>query len=300
MARIPVISLAPFTTVSKLWQALYEPHIYRHLHVHSKQIQRDGPLKCTLTLERLKEITSGPPCRVARRSWIQEITYYAVVPHHLEDYTRSSLDGYSAGNSFRCANNRAFSEAIIGLFDVLSFWDQGSAKGSSVSISLHLGLYGERKYLPNEQSESATEFEEMARAHTFEYTDGATRSVIPYNAKFLSEECPILPDVSCVSSVSFDRDWCGHGQENSIWAGAALDILQHFNDVRRIFLDLAYFIRPDQVEALRNRREGATHFVLNSPPGALLTIKKPSHRSLIKFPRALESLRAIGIKNTTV
>lgn len=270
--ELPLVSLVPFTTVSRLWQTLFEPHIYRRLHVYSKEVQGIEYLKGKLTCERLKEITSGPPYRVARRSWIRDLTYRAVVPHHLKDYTRAALEGYSPDNAFRRANDRAFSAAILGLFNVLSSWDHGSARSSRVSISLHIRLYGERKYLPEEQSEPNTEFEEMAWAHTFEYTDGATRSVFPYNAKFVSEY-PTLSHVSCVSSVSFGRDWVTSDEENGVWAAAALHILQYCNDLKKASLDLDYYIRPDQVSALQHRREGATRLNMYPTRYVVLTLE---------------------------
>ncbi|KAF7173331.1 hypothetical protein CNMCM5623_005527 [Aspergillus felis] len=223
-------SLVACTAVCRYWQAAFEPFIYSTLNIYSE----DGFNEGGICLRRFRELSSG--AGIARRAWIRQLWYYIIVPFDLPDWNARKEEGYSTNNAIRQANDTAFQTAIMNLFDMLESWD----KTSCLSISLVL----RGRELGQEPS---TEEDDEAGLYTWDYTDGRTRSVPVYRARFHDNGALMLHDVPCINKISLPYQ---------IWAGAAMQIAQHCPELTELHLDLDDYIRPDHLEYIKERRQG--------------------------------------------
>ncbi|GFF50693.1 hypothetical protein IFM46972_09106 [Aspergillus udagawae] len=223
-------SLVACTAVCRHWQAAFEPFIYSTLNIYSE----DGFNEGGICLGQFQELSSG--AGVARRAWIRQLQYYIVVPFDLPDWNARKEEGYSTNNAIRQANDTAFQTAIVNLFNTLESWDK--TRRLSVSLVLQGRELGQ---------EPSTEEDDEAGLYTWDYTDGRTRSVPVYRARFHDNGASILRDVPCIDKISLPPQ---------IWAGAAMQIARHCPELTELHLDLDDYIRPDHLEYMKERRQG--------------------------------------------
>lgn len=131
-----------------------------------------------MTLDLFQKLTLGAPYRVARRSMIRKLTYWAIIPFYLEDYTSRALDDYTIDNEVCRENNQAFTNATKRLFDFLHSW--------SPELSLSLGIEA-LAYSGERHDEPETEETDLADRHCEDFEDGKTRTVLPYRAQLDGE-----------------------------------------------------------------------------------------------------------------
>ncbi|CZT15725.1 uncharacterized protein RCC_01559 [Ramularia collo-cygni] len=216
--------LGPYALVSKAWQAVFEPHIYKSLKVLSPSetttisLGVDGNYgvfdKCGITLERLSAVTGGPErwCR-ARRAAIRSIAYHVAVPHHGYDHMVGvgetlPSDQYDSNvaeavpvdagnntprflptllyhNSSADQNDEAFTSGVASLFDLLSTWTD-----QNYPFSLSIALQAENIYtLQNDESEERN------------YNNCIGEYGANFSAGFK------LRTVNCISSLEFPQEW---------------------------------------------------------------------------------------------
>ncbi|GFG10343.1 hypothetical protein IFM5058_04880 [Aspergillus udagawae] len=228
-------SLVACTAVCRHWQAAFEPFIYSTLNIYSE----DGFNEGGICLRQFQELSSG--AGIARQAWIRQLQYYIVIPFELPDWNARKEEGYSTNNAIRQANDTAFQIAIVNLFDTLESWD----KTHRLSVSLVL----QGRELGQEPS---TEEDDEAGLYTWDYTDGRTRSVPVYRARFHDNSASMLRDVPCIDKISLPH---------RIWAGAAMQIARHCPELTELRLDLNDYIRPDHLEYMKKRRQAASEGV---------------------------------------
>jgi hypothetical protein len=227
--------LAPYTTVCRQWQAAFEPKIYRQICVYS------------VDLSRLHTVTSGNG--IARRAMIRGLDYRIMLPYHLDDYYAITEDKeYRKENPIRQANDETFEQAITELFTTLASWDQ------THRLSLDLLTLGDQRELEpwteefwEDASEDAREFRWLQHGHRL--------AVRPYRARLLDSSASALPAVSCIDKLSFFNS--GSDPRHRIWGGTALQIAQRCPSLTWLHLDLDEYVRPDNVDYMRDRRQGS-------------------------------------------
>ncbi|EAW19664.1 uncharacterized protein NFIA_027380 [Aspergillus fischeri NRRL 181] len=67
----------------------------------------------------------------------------------------------------------------------------------------------------------------------------------------------MLRDVSCIDQISFP---------NLIWAGAAMQIVRHCQELTELYLHLDEYIRPDNLKYLKKRRQAVSEGLKDIPP----------------------------------
>ncbi|KAL1880286.1 hypothetical protein Plec18167_003689 [Paecilomyces lecythidis] len=274
--------LSQYTIVCRQWQAAFEPFIYSNLIIWSEEVEnmetymspqeeyrdlgelwgmrghfRYPPLpdwcngpdqnmrkpKKALTLSQLTTMVSGSGS--VRRNWICYLKYKIVVPYLLEDWETTKRKRYKYVNPIRAANDKAFELAITKLFKVLSNW------GDTPHISLELGLFGLEL-----GKEPCTEGHPDAGDYDWDFTNGRTRSVRPYRARFLND-ASVLPNAPCVDQLRFlnvTRRYGGN-RNHRVWAGTVFDIAVHCPAMTKLELDLDEYVRPDHGDLLIRRRQ---------------------------------------------
>lgn len=155
-------------------------------------------------------------------------------------------DSYTTNNAVQQANDSAFQSAIINLFNTLELWDKG------YRLSVIVLLRGRE---PGQ--EPSTEEDDETGLYTWDYTDGRTRSVPVYRARFHDNGASVLRDVSCIDKIELPT---------RIWAGAAMQIVRHCPELTELRLDLDDYIRPDHLEYMKERRQGMRVFCSLVPP----------------------------------
>ncbi|KAF7166127.1 hypothetical protein CNMCM6106_002085 [Aspergillus hiratsukae] len=229
-------SLVACTTVCRRWQAAFEPIIYSTLHVYSDDgIHREGEYR-GISLKQFQALTSGPG--IARRAWIRQLCYYIVVPFELPDWMTRKEDGYTTNNAVRQANDAAFQSAVINLFNTLELWDRGHR------LSVVLLLKGRE---PGQ--EPYTEEDDESGLYNWNTADFGLRPVPVYRARFHDNGASMLRDVPCIDKVSLPH---------RIWAGAAMQIVRHCQELTELRLDLDDYIRPDHLEYMKERRQAVS------------------------------------------
>jgi hypothetical protein len=244
-------SLAACTAVCHRWQAAFEPIIYSELRVYSEDdINEEGEHR-GICLKQFRALTSGPG--IARRACIRQLWYHTVVPFDLPDWMMRKREGYSSNNAVRQANNTAFQSAIINLFKTLEVWEK------SHRLSVSLVLLGRET-----GQEPHTKEDDEAGLYTWDFTDGRTQAVPVYRARFHQDGALVLPNVSCIDKLSF-LDGTDSPRYHQIWAGAAMQIVQHCPTLAELWLNLDEYIRPDHLDYLKERRQGMRLSCLSAP-----------------------------------
>ncbi|OJJ37015.1 hypothetical protein ASPWEDRAFT_38648 [Aspergillus wentii DTO 134E9] len=257
--REPFPLVAPFTVVSKTWQVAFEPVIYNTLLVQSKE--KVVTPRCNtglLTWERFNEITSGAPYRVRRRAWVRRIVYCIGVPWGIMGgYNFAKLDGYTPDNYMRHENDEAFHYGMTNLFGVLGSWGR-----LEPGLSLNISLRVEKRNV----EEPLTVYEESADTVTTEYMTGETDSVIPQRASFLpGDEGPSLVEVPIIRKVDFDRNKKFQIVDHLISVDGVMTILKSCPFLENASIKMEHFLRPDHLEALKDRRNGIAKGLLELP-----------------------------------
>ncbi|GFF85148.1 hypothetical protein IFM53868_04389 [Aspergillus udagawae] len=244
-------SLAACTAVCRRWQAAFEPIIYSELHVYSEDgINEEGEHR-GICLKQFRALTSGPG--IARRASIRQLCYHIAVPFDLPDWMMRKREGYSSNNAVRQANNTAFQSAIIDIFKTLEVWEK------SHRLSVSLVLLGRE---PGQ--EPHTKEDDEARLYTWNFTDGRTQAVPVYRARFHQDGALVLPNVSCIDKLSF-LDGTDSPRYHQIWAGAAMQIVQHCPTLAELWLNLDEYIRPDHLDYLKERRQAVSEGLKDIP-----------------------------------
>lgn len=191
-----------------------------------------------MSLSHFQAVASGR--RMARRALIHRLRYYLVVPIALPNWKTRKFNGYNIDNDTRKNNDVAFQSAITNLFNIIAHWDQ------SLRISVELMLLG----LEAGKEPYTYDFD-IAGDYSWDFTKGKTKAVPVYRAKFVEDGASLLPDVSCIDRLSFESP-----SDHQIWAGSAMQIVQHCPTITEIRLDLDEWIRPDHLEYIQARRQG--------------------------------------------
>lgn len=246
---LQALRLSSYTAVSRTWQAAFEQEIWSVLCVRSEELEGDRE-QGWLSLKALDDFTSGAPYRVARRKWIQRINYCIVAPHRLKDNTLMAEDGYTPDNAVRKANDRAFHDAMLNLFQILSTWTFNNSRPRMVVTLCGFA----REY--TEMSEPNTRFVSDTRCQYRVDTRDGEKLVLPYRARFVNNDSSALPDVPFLTSLVFhipeiDRD----PQDPCVSIESAFQIAEHCPALTHFFLFARYYIRSDQAKGLRERRE---------------------------------------------
>ncbi|KAG2420538.1 hypothetical protein HFD88_000150 [Aspergillus terreus] len=242
-------SLVACTAVCRRWQAAFEPIIYSDLHVYSEdRISKQGQPR-GISLQRVHALTSGRG--IARRGCIRQLWYHIVVPFDLPDWTMRKTDGYSSDNAVRQVNDTAFQSALIDLFKTLEGWEKCHR------LALILALLGR-----DPGQEPHTKEDNEAGLYTWSFTDGRTKAVPAYRARFHQDGALALPHVSCIDKHSF-LDGTNSTRYHQIWAGAAMQIAQHCPALAELWLNLDEYILPDHLDYLKERRQVRTPISLD-------------------------------------
>ncbi|KAL2813345.1 hypothetical protein BDW59DRAFT_154852, partial [Aspergillus cavernicola] len=247
-----VVALPKYALVCRQWQAVFEPLIYKTLCVHSSSF-RTG--KGTISLSHFESLVSGSQHRIARRGMIQDIKYTVIVPYDLPDYKSSIIrdhpGGYTRDNPIRHANDEAFHDGVVDLFNILTSWKERHCLGISPRI-----LGREQQYEPGtEFCPSAREYAEIPRGNKW--------VVRPYRARF-PEDKSNLPDVSCIHQLIFE-DYGNEDETSHIWPGTALSIARSCPMLHEFYWHTFDFIRPDHLDYMQERRQALAEGLTNLP-----------------------------------
>ncbi|KAL5341740.1 hypothetical protein BJX70DRAFT_395475 [Aspergillus crustosus] len=244
------INLSSYALVCRQWQAIFEPLIYKNLHVHSSRFQTGNGI---ISLSHLRTLTSSSQHRIARRGLIRDLEYAVIVPYGLPDNTSSQIDEYTAGytndNVVRRANNAAFRDGMAELFKILHGWEgQGRLRVS-------LQILGRRR-----RQEPGTE-----RCPNAIIWNMFNQSIVePYRANF-PEGRLNLPDVKCIHRLCIEEP-CNGAYSQQIWLGAALSIARSCPMLHEFRWETFTCIRPYHLDFIRRQRRALEEGLAHLPP----------------------------------
>ncbi|KAJ6109670.1 hypothetical protein N7486_001905, partial [Penicillium sp. IBT 16267x] len=191
-----------------------------------------------VSLNHFQKLTSDSKRGLVRRGLIRNLRYHLVIPIDLPDWEARKRKGYKLDNETRKDNDAAFQSGIIDLFETLAPWCQSSR------ISVELILLGCKV-----GKEPYSDHFDIAGDYRFDFTDGQTKAVPVYRARFIGDDASLLPNVACIECLSFPKE-----PYHRIWAGSAMQIAQHCSTITELRLDLDEYIRPDHLEYIQARR----------------------------------------------
>ncbi|KGO75011.1 hypothetical protein PITC_032490 [Penicillium italicum] len=302
-------SLAPCTSVCRSWQAAFEPFLYSNIAVYCGTHKQKGQRGISLT--QFQKLTSGDGA--IRQTWVRTLEYDILTPYEILDWTTRKEIGnskdYCVDNYIRKANDLAFQNAMVMLFQVLRPWDQ------SGRLKIYLYLRG---YRFNPAPEPYTQQSDIAGEYRWNYTNGHKFSIPPYRAQFINEISD-LASIPCIEKLSFlnrDPSWDQHHQ---ISTGAVQTILQCCPRISELELDLDEWVRPDHLGYIQARR-AALSSLIGSTPRSLRVLHyegnadapwKPAMPPLNVIPSGVDSmssnlrdlsvhLRELKLMNTTI
>ncbi|RAH67930.1 uncharacterized protein BO66DRAFT_456191 [Aspergillus aculeatinus CBS 121060] len=244
--------VTPCVTVSRRWQAAFEPLLYRKVHLYTSDNLEDFSPGRALSLANFGRITFG--LGVFRRAWIRHIECCLVVPHALYDWQTIQLEDYTTDNEVRRDNDRAFQSGIIALFRTLSDWDPG------LRLTLQLLISGREETLePNTYDCTFT------GPVPWSFPDGWILAVPLYRASFGDIDPPTLPVVPCI-----DRLWFSDDPEfdfpSDIWVGAAMQIARNCSTMSGLRLNMQEHVKPDHLDYMQARRRALAEGIKSLPP----------------------------------
>ncbi|KAJ5782093.1 hypothetical protein N7457_003867 [Penicillium paradoxum] len=248
-------SLAPCTSVCRFWRAAFEPLVYRSICVYSDdEYKQEG--QRGVSLESFRKLTSGD--RAIRRTWIRDLEYSILIPYELSDWTTrktGNAEAYSVDNPVRKANDLAFQQAMVDLFQELHLWNQ------TLRLELDLVIRGRRV---DPAPEPHTEYYWAARDYNPKYPDGRRFFTPPYRAQFV-QPMPDLVSIPCIEKLSFpNENWPG-GRHHQIWPEAIQTIIQCCPTISELALNLDEWVRPDHLEFIQARRTASGSLIESIP-----------------------------------
>jgi hypothetical protein len=227
---------ARYTVVSRRWQAILEPMIWRGINVLRPY-----------ALIWLEAYTSGKPHRIARIKWVRGFLWAPYANFALAESLCKAMEGYP--KALACVlpylYHRLYRQAFAGMFHILSRWESTCGR-----LMIELDLFGEHLESPSLP----------VPVWSWDVHDGGVAAlwraqVITHLAHLTKQDASSYPILHSVRSLTLEDSVSPKSFKIPMRPSAFFQLLSRLPNVRRVSAGENDFIPPFALVALREERQ---------------------------------------------
>ncbi|KAF7118654.1 hypothetical protein CNMCM5793_008192 [Aspergillus hiratsukae] len=240
-------SLARHTVVSRRWQAILEPMIWKYISVLRPY-----------ALIWLEAYTSGKQHRIARIKWVRRILWAPYVNFALAERLSEAMEDYPM--ALACVllylYHRLYRQAFADMFHILSRWES-----TCDNLMIELDLFGEHLESPRLP----------VPVWSWDASEGAVAllwraQVITHLAHLTKQDASAYPILHSVRSPSLEDSVSPKSFKIPMRPSAFFQLLSRLPNVRRVSAGESASIPPFALVALREERHQLAHCLSLVPP----------------------------------